>query len=211
MPLGTPECLYIEGRSVRLHLTMEYTAATGLLKASEADPVADFDSIVTLYRPKVFRFILASLRDREVAENLTQDCFLNAFKARASFRSDCSMSTWLMLIAANLVRDHVKSRRLQFWRRLQRNAKPLDEDLRDWISDRQKTPEAQALLKEQVQAVWDAAAALPGKQRMIFLLRFVEDMELKEIAAVTGMKEGTIKTHLFRALNSVRDRIGGQA
>lgn len=173
----------------------------------EAAAVADFDLVVKLYQPKIFRFLLASLRDREVAENLTQDCFFNAYKARGSFRNDCSMSTWLMQIAVNLVRDHAKNRRLQFWKRLQRTAKPLDGDLQAGISDSQKSPEAQALLNEQVNAIWDAAAVLPEKQQTIFLLRFVEEMELRDIARATGTKEGTVKTHLFRALHSVRERI----
>jgi len=58
--------------------------------------------------------------------------------------------------------------------------------------------------KQQVEKIWKVANRLSGKQRMVFLLRFVEDMELLEIAAVTGMKEGTVKTHLFRALQYVR-------
>jgi RNA polymerase sigma-70 factor (ECF subfamily) len=61
-----------------------------------------------------------------------------------------------------------------------------------------------AAAKEQVRAVWSAAQSLSERQRTVFLLRFVEDMELLEIAAVTGMKEGTVKAHLFRALNAVR-------
>lgn len=190
---------------------MEHTAASGLLDSFETASIADFDSIVTVYRPKIFRFLLASLRDRETAENLTQDCFLKAYRARGSFRNDCSMSTWLMQIAVNLVRDHVKNRRLQFWKRLQRAAKPLDQELRSWISDGQRSPEAQALLKEQVDAIWDAAAALPERQQTVFLLRFVEDMELRDIATATGMKEGTVKTHIFRALHSIRERLGVQA
>ena len=60
------------------------------------------------------------------------------------------------------------------------------------------------LAKEQVEAIWRAAASLSERQRTVFLLRFVEDMDLLEIAAVTGMKEGTVKTHLFRAVQSVR-------
>jgi RNA polymerase sigma-70 factor, ECF subfamily len=55
-----------------------------------------------------------------------------------------------------------------------------------------------------VRAVWNAAASLSERQRTVFLLRFVEDMDLLEIAAVTGMKEGTVKAHLFRALQAVR-------
>jgi RNA polymerase sigma-70 factor (ECF subfamily) len=62
-----------------------------------------------------------------------------------------------------------------------------------------------------VAAVWEAAAKLPERQRTVFLLRFVEDMDLLEIAYATGMKEGTVKTHLFRAMRAVRTRLGGTA
>ena len=55
--------------------------------------------------------------------------------------------------------------------------------------------------------MWSAASSLPLRQRTVFLLRFVEDMDLLEIAEVTGMKEGTVKAHLFRALQSVRARV----
>src|ERR1700719_1730818 len=98
-------------------------------RSSESTPVAegtcveellDFDSLVELHRPRVFRFILASVRDRDSAENLTQDCFVRAYKARDQFRGASSAVTWLMQIAANLVRDHEGSSRLKFWRRMLR-------------------------------------------------------------------------------------------
>ena len=63
--------------------------------------------------------------------------------------------------------------------------------------------------KEKIEAVWSAAAGLSHKQRTVLLLRFVEDMDILEIAAATGMKEGTVKVHLFRALQTVRTRIEG--
>src|ERR1700730_7276535 len=78
---------------------------------------ADFDAVVREYWPRVFRFILVSLRDRNDAESLTQDCFLKAFQAWHNFRGDSSVSTWLMRIAVNQLRDHTRNRRLQFWRR----------------------------------------------------------------------------------------------
>lgn len=177
----------------------------------ESSPVADeplagiddFESIVRQHRPRVFRFLLASLRDKESAENLTQDCFVRAFKARDQFRGSASLGTWLMHIAANLVRDHEANGRLKFWRRKLRSGVDPN-DLSDWIPDQQRSPEAIALAKEQVEAIWKAASTLSERQRTVFLLRFVEDMDLLEIAAVTGMKEGTVKTHLFRAVQSVR-------
>jgi RNA polymerase sigma-70 factor (ECF subfamily) len=165
--------------------------------------IDDFDSLVRSHRPRIFRFLLASLRDTEAAENLTQDCFIRAYKARAQFRGDASSITWLMQIAANLVRDHQGNSRLKFWRRSLRSDLDLS-DVSDWVPDQHRSPEAMASAKEQVRAVWNAAANLSERQRTVFLLRFVEDMDLLEIAAVTGMKEGTVKAHLFRALQSVR-------
>ncbi len=167
----------------------------------------DFEALVQLYRPRVFRFALASLRDLDAAETVTQDCFLRAYQARERFRRDCSVQTWLMQIAVNLVRDHMRSRRFQFWRWANRRALVVDAAGVP-IADRGRSPEAQALLRERVAAVWAAADHLPPKQRAVFLLRFVEDMELLEIAVATGMKEGTVKTHLFRALRAVRQHMG---
>ena len=63
-------------------------------------------------------------------------------------------------------------------------------------------------MQEQVEAVWKVTARLPERQRKVFLLRFVEEMALHEIADVTGLKEGAVKVHLFRALRSVRGRMG---
>jgi RNA polymerase sigma-70 factor, ECF subfamily len=163
----------------------------------------DFETFAEQFRPRVFRFILASLRNRETAENLTQDCFVRAYQAREQFRGGSSAGTWLLQIAANLVRSHEACGRLKFWRRTLR----VDVELSDagrWIPDRQMSPEQLAAARQQVERIWRAAARLSGNQRAVFLLRFVEDMELLEIAAVTGMKEGTVKTHLFRALKAVR-------
>jgi RNA polymerase sigma-70 factor, ECF subfamily len=176
---------------------------------TRADDLEDFDSLVRLHRPRVFRFLLASLRDRETAENLTQDCFFRAYQARGGFRGASSPATWFLQIAANLVRDHESSSRLRFWRRNLHSDADVAE-LASAIPDRQQSPEAQALIREQVQAIWSAAGGLPARQRTVFLLRFVEDMDLLEIAEVTGMKEGTVKAHLFRALQSVRARLEGK-
>ena len=172
--------------------------------------VEDFASVVIAFRPKVFRYALASLRDRDAADTVTQDCFIRAYNGWDGFRQDCSIETWLMRIAVNLVRDHLRNRKIRFWKRVQSTALPV-EAIRGCVTDGAGSAEAQVLLKEEVEAVWKAAGNLPEKQRTVFLLRFVEDMELLEIAAATGMKEGTVKTHLFRALKAVRERLGARA
>lgn len=76
--------------------------------------------------------------------------------------------------------------------------------------DLHASPETQSMQREQVDAVWQTAATLPTQQRTVSLLRFVEDMDLLEIAAVTGLKEGTVRAHLFRAVHAVRGRLGGK-
>lgn len=197
----------------RLSKLMELSATSGLERAigtNVATFAGDFEELVRLYRPKVFRFALASLRDLDAAESVTQDCFLRAYQASGSFRQDCSLQTWLMQIAVNLIRDQIRSRRFQFWRRARLTAKPVDA-AGHALADGACSPEDQALLNERVAAIWEAAGQLPERQRTVFLLRFVEDMDLLEIACATGMKEGTVKTHLFRALRAVRERLGGTA
>ena len=166
----------------------------------------DFDAVVREHRPAVFRFLLATLRERELAENLTQECFLRAYQARLGFRGAASVRTWLIRIALNLVNDHRKSARLRFWRRISETS--LDVEFTgDWLADRRSSPEAEASAREQVRTVWRAAAGLSERQRAVFLLRFVEEMEIREIAAAMSLREGTVKAHLFRAVDAVRRKL----
>jgi RNA polymerase sigma-70 factor, ECF subfamily len=176
-------------------------------RALSSEVMSDFDALVAEYRPRIFRFILASLRNRESAENLTQECFVRAYKAREQFRGAASIPTWLLQIAANLVRDHESSGRLKFWRRALRTDLA---DVMDVIPDGQLSAESRISVQQQVAAIWRAAAKLSERQRTVLLLRFVEDLTLLEIVEVTGMKLGTVKTHLFRALEAVRAAVEGK-
>ena len=167
----------------------------------------DFDAIVRLYWPRVFRFALASLRDRDAAESVAQDCFHKAYRARERFRGESSLSTWLMQIAVNLVHDCHRNRRLCFWNRTRAAAPEFDLISKSLVQGG-ASPETALLAKERIAAVWAAVAKLSERQRTVFLLRFVEELDLLEIAAVTGLREGTVKVHLFRALEAVRKRMG---
>lgn len=161
---------------------------------------ADFDALVQAHRPGVYRFLLASLRDRPAAEDLTQECFLRAYRGWTAFRGDAGVRTWLMQIAVNLVRSHTASARFRFWRRR--------EDVTFELADGQRSPEESAQAHQKVAAIWKVAQGLPQQQRTVFFLRFVEDMEILEIAAATGLAEGTVKAHMYRALEAVRKRLG---
>ncbi len=175
----------------------------------EAIAAQDFESVVASHRSQVFRFLLASTRDVDLAETLTQDCFLKAHRNWSNFRGESSILTWLMRIAINLQKDHWRNRRLQFWRLTRTNAVDLDE-ASEWLPSGERTAEQRMLAKEQVAHVWRAARDLSERQRTVFLLRYVEELDLKEIAQVTGMGEGTVKAHLSRALARVRKELGGK-
>lgn len=173
----------------------------------------EFDDIVREHQQRVYRVILGLVRDPELASNLTQDCFIRAYENRASFRGDASVSTWLVRIAINLVRDNARNRRQGFWRKLLQ--RPADEegefqDVAAGAPDSRPTPDRFLLAKEEAAAVWQAAERLSVNQREVFLLRFSEEMSLQEIAQATGMQVGTVKSHLARAVASVREYVRGQ-
>jgi RNA polymerase sigma-70 factor (ECF subfamily) len=168
----------------------------------------EFSRLAAAHRPQIFRFLLASTRDPDLAETLTQDTLLKAHRNWASFRGESSALTWLMRIAINLQKDHWRNRRLQFWRSTQQNAVEIDE-ASDWLPSGATSPEQQLLAREQVKSVWRAVEGLSGRQRSVFILRFVEEMEIAEIAAATKLSEGTVKAHLSRALARVRGELGG--
>lgn len=170
--------------------------------------LADFDEVVRVYRPRVLRFLISSLSDRDVAETLTQECLLKAWSARQQFRGESSVSTWLTRIAVNLMRDHLRSRSMRFWRKTRDSGADVM-DLADWIPDGRGTPEGVVLARAQVAEVWKAVGKLSAHQRTVFVLRFVEEMELEDIADTLRMNLSTVKSHLYRALAVVRERTGG--
>ena len=144
------------------------------------------------------------------AASITQDCFLRAYQARAQYRGQCSVSTWLAQIAYNLVRDRARTRKFQFWRRAGQS--PVDvAELAGQLASEASSSESQMLARERVEQVWAVLAELSPRQRSVFVLRFVEEMELPEIVTATGMNLATVKTHLYRALHEVRRRMGGDS
>ena len=179
------------------------------MATAEEIAAQDFSSIVQSHRPQIFRFLLASARDYDLAETLTQECFLKAHRNWSSFRGESSAMTWLMRIAINLQKDHWRNRRMQFWRRTQSNAVALDE-ASEWLPSGERSVEQQLLAKERVGQVSKAVEGLSERQRTVFLLRYVEEAELSEIARATGLSEGTVKAHLSRAVARVRAELGGK-
>ncbi|MBB5328393.1 RNA polymerase sigma factor [Tunturiibacter gelidoferens] len=178
---------------------------TLVAQKAPATPLDDMDSIVATYEQRIFRFHLVSIRDRDVAQTLTQDTFVRAWSARSNFRGDCSISTWLMRIALNLVRDHTRTDRFKFWKKVSDTAVDVS-DISAHVPHRDSSLESRLIASEQMALVWESVAQLSERQRSIFLLRFLEELELSEIASITGLPISTVKTHLYRALATIRAR-----
>ena len=185
---------------------LEHLILAGELTPARDRMIAELEDIDTLcatYRSRIYRYALMSLRDADLAETVTQDCFLRAHKARSDFRGDCSVATWLTRIATNLVRDTTRSRKFQFWKVARSSAIEVGV-MADRLRASGMSAESGLVAREQLSQVWNAVEQLPSKQRSVFLLRFVEEMELSEIATAMGLHVGTVKSHLHRALATVR-------
>ena len=181
---------------------MEPVGSTETLSGpANALPFEDLAATHAAYEARVFRFLLYSIRDRDDALTLTQDTFLTAWKTRGSFRGECSELTWLIRIAISLLRNHVRTQRFKFWRK----AEVLESaDLVSPIVDPNRTPEQRVAGQQELAAVLARVEQLSEKQKTVFLLRFIDELELSEIAVATGLPLNTVKTHLYRALDHVR-------
>jgi len=185
-------------------IPVELIALSGEQRISELENI---DALIRLYKAKVFRFVAFSVADRDAADSITQDCFLKAHLTRNQFRGDCSISTWLMRIAFNLVRDHTKSQKFRFWKNAAATA--IDaQDVSQHLASGTSSAEAQLIARERVEIVHRTLQKLSDRQRSVFVMRFVEEMELADIAMAIGMSLATVKTHLYRAVGAVRERLG---
>jgi RNA polymerase sigma-70 factor (ECF subfamily) len=165
-----------------------------------------FDEIMRLHQRRVYRVIFLLVRDADTADTLTQECFLRAYMKRGSFRGECRIETWILRIAVNLVRDHGRSRRASFWKRLV----GLDGDKGNDVEPRQfaapqPSAERALLAREELEAVWNALSSLSPQQRAIFFLRHEEEMSLAQIADLLEITIGSVKTQLSRATGKLRE------
>ena len=181
-----------------IHLERQVTAI------SELD---DIDALVAVYWPRVLRYVTFSIGDPDLAQSITQDCFLKAYNGRASFRGDCAVSTWLISIANNLIRDQIRLKKFQFWRKAQATSLDVTE-LASFLPSDESSPESRLLVQERTEQVKTALGQLSVNQRRIFLLRFFEGLNIEEIADATGMPVNTVKTHLYRGITAIRANLG---
>lgn len=168
----------------------------------------DIDQLVRQYRARLLRIVVYSIGDADLAESIVQDCFLKAYAARSSFRGDCSVQSWLLRIALNLVRDHQRTQKFRFWRNAAKTASDIS-DVAFSLPSAESSPEAQMIAHERARQVHQATQSLSPNQRTAFLLRFVEEMDIDEIAKIMHSTPNTVKTHVHRAVKAVRAAVGG--
>jgi RNA polymerase sigma-70 factor, ECF subfamily len=170
----------------------------------------DIDSLVAVYWPRVLRYVTFSINDPDLAQTITQDCFLKAYKGRESFRGECAVSTWLIGIANNLIRDQLRLKKFQFWRKASATSLDITE-LASFLPSSESSPETRLLVQERTEQVKAALELLSVNQRRVFLLRFFEGLNIEEIADTTKMPVNTVKTHLYRGITAIRASLGDKA
>lgn len=169
-------------------------------------PFADFDEFIRLYQQRVYRLVLAQTADPDLAEEITQECFIRAFQKQSSFRGESQVFTWLARIAINLVRDHYRNRKLALWRRLVRfDRSEPEKEMAEEVRDPGSTPEEHVLRRERLQRVSQRIGKLTQPQREALLLSAVEGMSVDDIARATNRRPGTVKSHLHRAMMAMRN------
>jgi len=147
----------------------------------------------------VYNYLRFQLASPDEAEDLTAEAFLRAVRAADRFDpSKASALTWLLTIARHVLIDHVRSTRV-------RRHVGLDE-LRDLPTDA-PSPEERMLQREAMARVLDAMATMSTEDREILSLRFGGELEIPEIAATLGVRAGTVRTRLWRALERLRERL----
>ena len=170
-------------------------------RAQEGDQVA-FHHLADRYQPEIFRMIYFRTRSRMDAEDLTQDVFLKAYKHIGRLESPGLFRSWLYRIAVNRIRDHYRRQKIKSlvgW-------VSMDEETFQESEEMAVAPVATDRLDrkdfwERVERMLDV---LSTKEREAFILRFFDQLSIKEMTTAMGKSESTVKTHLYRALNKIK-------
>jgi RNA polymerase sigma-70 factor (ECF subfamily) len=164
-----------------------------------------FTEVFELYKGLVFTLCRKLLTDRTEAHDVTQDVFLTLFKKVRSFRGECSLKTWLYRVTLNQAAN-----RNRWWKRRSRNRTISLSLSRDEstptldIPSGQPTPDRKAWAGELQKAIRTGLESLPFEQRAAIVLRDVQGLHYEEIAEVTGVSVGTVKSRIARGRDRLR-------
>jgi len=184
------------------------TELTAILvqRARDGDEAASRAIVEELHRPviaTIFRFLGPAWR-RDV-EDIAQDVFLKVFRALPAFDpARAKFTTWVYTFVRNHCYDVLKRRRLPT---TSLHAVTDDEPAHDVADRREQLPAAHLENQELGRRIGDALKSLGEDQRMVFILREYENLDYQEIAEITGVNEGTVKSRLFRAKEALRAQL----
>jgi len=171
-----------------------------------------FAQIVARQQRRASRIAWHYLRDAAEADEAVQDAFVKAYTHIKSFQPNLSFEVWLTRILINGCLDRQKARtRRSRWMLPVADAGRRDQDTIEratHLSDR--SPEAQLLAREWRDQVMAAVRKLPNRQRLVFMLCHYSDHSTRDVAAMTGLNESTVRVHLFRAIRKLRTAMEGQ-
>jgi RNA polymerase sigma-70 factor, ECF subfamily len=149
----------------------------------------------------IISFIYDIVGQRDLAEELTQETFVRAYKSLKALRDETKLSTWLFGIAKNVAREALRSRGKEEHR------VDIDNEQVSELSDPKLPPDSQLLNKELSRVIHDALAMLDVDKRLVFTLKVFQHQSYQEIAKITGFSIPKLKTDLHRAKAEMRRRI----
>ena len=171
-------------------------------RAQQGEPVA-FEVLVVKYQRRVAATIRRLVRDDRITEELTQEVFLSVFLALTTFKPDGDFAAWLFTIARNAARSYLRSAQNR------QDDRPLQ--LPDEAGDNDRfgvtpSPEDEAMAHQLFERIDAEVAALPDVQRRALLMREIDGLDYKAIAAALGQPVNTVKSHIFRAREAIASR-----
>ncbi|MFH1421115.1 MAG: sigma-70 family RNA polymerase sigma factor [Planctomycetota bacterium] len=175
-----------------------------LLKCKSADTEFIKKSIEILaqrHQTAIFNYINKIIRDKETAEDLTQETFVRVFNKSREFKKIAKFSTWLYRIATNLSLNEIRDRKIRPYLTLHTPVgNGIDEDeLISLISSKQAPPETNIQQKELAHCIEDILQKLPEKYRLVLILCDIEQFSYHEVARILRTSAGTIGSRLSRA------------
>jgi RNA polymerase sigma-70 factor, ECF subfamily len=173
-----------------------------LVSASKAGDQDAFAQLVQRHQRRVFNLVFRMLQQYEEANEVTQETFFAAWQGLPSFRGDARFSTWLYRIAYNCCLKQLEQRKRDTVLQAAIQAEQVfqEESCDERAAEELETRERQALVREHL-------SLLPTKYRVVLILRHLQEMTYEEMAEILTVPIGTIKTHLFRARNLLKDRL----
>ena len=180
------------------------------VRAVQAGDMAAFDHLVVKHKDKLFNMVYWLLGDYQEANDCAQEIFIKVFKSIKKFRFQSSFSTWLYRIAINTCKNRLKSSASRWKKRMVslENPESSKQDNRSYeIQNGSPSPENSLEKKEQIMLIQKAVNALPREQNRVVVLRDIQGLSYQEIADITGLNLGTVKSRLARARMELRNRL----